>query len=131
MPNRIQSIPRVGELGMTDQPAQQRRKLASGSEAPLLSVSDLRVHLRTEEGDVKAVDGSSFEVRKGEVLAIVRESGCGKSVTAMTLMGLTRGPNAQISGPAKFRDVELIGASDDELRRIRGNEMAMIFQDPM
>ncbi len=101
------------------------------SEAPLLQVKDLQVHFRTEEGVVKAVDGSSFEVRKGEVLAIVGESGCGKSVTAMSLMGLTRGPNAAISGTATFGDTELIAASDDELRQIRGNEMAMIFQDPM
>jgi oligopeptide/dipeptide ABC transporter ATP-binding protein len=116
---------------MTDQPAQQRRNFASGSEGPLLSVSDLRVHFRTEEGVVKAVDGSSFEVRKGEVLAIVGESGCGKSVTAMTLMGLTRGPNAEISGTATFGGTELIAATDDQLREIRGDDMAMIFQDPM
>jgi oligopeptide/dipeptide ABC transporter ATP-binding protein len=101
------------------------------SSSPLLRVEDLRVQFSTDEGTVRAVDGSSFEVRKGEVLAIVGESGCGKSVTAMTLMGLTRGPNAEISGTANFGEVELIGASDDELRRIRGNAMAMIFQDPM
>ena len=101
------------------------------SETPLLSVRDLRVSFRTEEGVVKAVDGSSFDVRRGEVLAIVGESGCGKSVTAMSLMGLTRGPNAEITGTATLGDTELIGASDEELQRIRGDEMAMIFQDPM
>jgi len=68
------------------------------SDAPLLTVEDLRVRFQTEAGQVKAVDGVSFEVRRGEVLAIVGESGCGKSVTAMSLMGLTRGPNAVITG---------------------------------
>ncbi len=99
--------------------------------APLLAVEDLKVHFQTEEGVVKAVDGVSFEVRPGEVLAVVGESGCGKSVTAMSLMGLTRGPNAAISGRAMFHQTELIGATDEELRQVRGNDMAMIFQDPM
>ena len=99
--------------------------------APLLSVDDLRVSFRTEEGSLQAVDGVSFEVKPGEVLAVVGESGCGKSVTAMTLMGLTRGPNAEISGRAQLGDADLISASDDELRAIRGEELAMIFQDPM
>ncbi len=101
------------------------------STAPVLSVDDLRVSFRTEEGTVKAADGISFDVRKGEVLAIVGESGSGKSVTAMTLMGLTRSPNAEISGTAQLGDTELIGVSDEELREIRGDRMAMIFQDPM
>ena len=101
------------------------------SDAPVLSVDDLRVSFRTEEGTVQAVDGVTFEVRKGEVLAIVGESGSGKSVTAMTLMGLTRSPNAEISGRATLGGTELIEASDDELRQVRGSRMAMIFQDPM
>ena len=101
------------------------------SSAPLLTVRDLKVSFRTEEGVVQAVAGSSFEVRRGEVLAIVGESGSGKSVTAMTLMGLTRGPNAEISGTATLGSTELISAGDEELRRIRGNEMAMVSQDPM
>ena len=100
-------------------------------EGPLLTVDDLRVHFRTEEGSVRAVDGVSFDVRKGEVVAVVGESGCGKSVTAMSLLGLTRSPNAEITGQARMGDTELIGASDDELRSVRGNRIAMIFQDPM
>jgi len=98
---------------------------------PLLEVSDLRVDFRTEDGTVHAVDGVSFDLAPGEVLAVVGESGCGKSVTAMSLMGLTRGPNAQITGTARLGDAELISADDDELRSIRGERLAMIFQDPM
>ena len=98
---------------------------------PLLKVDDLRVSFATEEGVVQAVDGVSFELAAGEVLAVVGESGSGKSVTAMTLMGLTRSPNARFEGTATYKGTELIGAHDDELRRVRGAEIAMIFQDPM
>jgi peptide/nickel transport system ATP-binding protein len=98
---------------------------------PLLSVNDLEVSFRTEEGVVQAVDGVSFDLAPGEVLAVVGESGCGKSVTAMTLMGLTRSPNAHFGGSAHYKQLELVGASDDELRRVRGAEVALIFQDPM
>jgi peptide/nickel transport system ATP-binding protein/oligopeptide transport system ATP-binding protein len=98
---------------------------------PLLVVDDLRVSFRTEEGSVQAVDGVSFEVQPDEVLAVVGESGCGKSVTAMSLMGLTRGPNAEITGTARLGDMELISASDEEFRTVRGEQLAMIFQDPM
>src|SRR5215218_5523349 len=98
---------------------------------PLLSVKDLEVSFATEEGVVQAVDGVSFELDAGEVVAVVGESGCGKSVTAMTLMGLTRSPNARFEGTATYKGTELIAAPEDELRRVRGAEIAMIFQDPM
>jgi peptide/nickel transport system ATP-binding protein len=97
----------------------------------LLNVRDLKVSFATEEGVVQAVDGVSFELAAGEVLAVVGESGCGKSVTAMTLMGLTRSPNARFAGAANYRGTELVTAADEELRRIRGAEIAMVFQDPM
>ena len=97
----------------------------------LLSVDDLKVSFATDEGVVQAVDGVSFEVNRGEVVAVVGESGSGKSVTGMTLMGLTRGPNARISGSAKLDGQELLTATNDELRKIRGNDIAMIFQDPI
>jgi peptide/nickel transport system ATP-binding protein len=97
----------------------------------LLEVEDLRVSFATEDGIVRAVDGVSFAVDRGEVVAIVGESGSGKSVSAMTLMGLTRGPNAQIEGRAMLEEVELVGASEEQLRRIRGGSIAMVFQDPM
>jgi peptide/nickel transport system ATP-binding protein len=97
---------------------------------PLLEVSDLSVSFATAGGPVQAVDGVSFALERGEALAIVGESGSGKSVCAMTLMGLTRGPNATIAGSARLEDRELIGASETELRRIRGAQLAMVFQDP-
>ncbi|WP_193045608.1 ABC transporter ATP-binding protein [Mycolicibacterium baixiangningiae] len=98
---------------------------------PILAVSDLRVSFATEDGVVRAVDGASFELSPGEILAIVGESGSGKSVTAQTLIGLTRAPNTTIEGSVRFGDREITGLSDDELRGIRGEHMAMVFQDPM
>ncbi|MBW3607270.1 MAG: ABC transporter ATP-binding protein [Actinobacteria bacterium] len=80
---------------------------------------------------VQAVDAVSLTLHAGEVLAVVGESGSGKSVTAMTLMGLTRSPNARIAGSAKLRDLDLLTAGAAELRAVRGEEIAMIFQDPM
>jgi peptide/nickel transport system ATP-binding protein len=103
----------------------------STASAPLLEVSDLKVSFATEDGTVQAVDGVSFTVAPGEVVAIVGESGSGKSVTAMTLMGLTRGPNARFEGDAVFDGTELVRASNDTLRRVRGAGIAMVFQDPM
>jgi peptide/nickel transport system ATP-binding protein len=97
----------------------------------LLEVRDLEVSFTTEEGVVRAVDGVSFDLDAGEVLAVVGESGCGKSVTAMTLMGLTRSPNAHFAGSAVYRGRELVSASDEELQQVRGAEIAMVFQDPM
>ena len=104
---------------------------APPSGEPLLTVDDLRVSFATEEGVVQAVEGVSFELAPGEILAVVGESGSGKSVTAMTLMGLTRSPNARFEGTAHYKGTELVHASEDQLRRVRGAEIAMIFQDPM
>jgi oligopeptide/dipeptide ABC transporter ATP-binding protein len=99
--------------------------------APLLAVEGLRVGFATEDGLLQAVDDVSFEVRPGEVVAIVGESGSGKSVTAQTILGLTRSPNARIEGSARFGGLDLIAAGDDELRAVRGERVAMVFQDPM
>jgi peptide/nickel transport system ATP-binding protein len=104
---------------------------APPSGEPLLTVEDLQVTFATEEGVVQAVEGVSFELRPGEILAVVGESGSGKSVTAMTLMGLTRSPNAGFEGTAHYKGTELVHASEEQLRRVRGAEIAMIFQDPM
>ena len=97
----------------------------------LLSVRDLRVGFVTEGGRLQAVDGVSFELAAGEVLAIVGESGSGKSVTAQTLIGLTRSPNSRIEGSVRLRGTELIDAGDEELRKVRGAQIGMVFQDPM
>jgi oligopeptide/dipeptide ABC transporter ATP-binding protein len=97
----------------------------------LLDVKDLSVHFATEDGLVRAVDGVSFQLERGKVLGIVGESGSGKSVTAMTLLGLTRGVNAKFEGSVEYKGQNLLTMSEAELRRFRGNELAMIFQDPM
>jgi oligopeptide/dipeptide ABC transporter ATP-binding protein len=97
----------------------------------LLDVEDLKVRFRTEDGLVRAVDGVSFALGRGKVLGIVGESGCGKSVTAMTILGLTRGVNAAFEGAVRYKGEDLLRKSEAELRRFRGNEIAMIFQDPM
>ncbi len=97
----------------------------------LLSVNDLRVGFATEGGLLQAVDGVSFDLRPGEVLAIVGESGSGKSVTAQTIIGLTRSKNSRIEGSVELDGEELVEASDATMRRLRGERIAMIFQDPM
>jgi oligopeptide/dipeptide ABC transporter ATP-binding protein len=97
----------------------------------LLEVSDLRVRFATEDGLLQAVDGVSFAVEPGQTLGIVGESGSGKSVTNLTIMGLTRTQGAEISGQATFEGEDLIAADDEKLRRIRGDEIGMIFQDPL
>ena len=97
----------------------------------LLEVRDLKVDFETDDGVVHAVDGVSYEIDSGGALGIVGESGSGKSVSSLTVMGLTRAKNAEISGEILFDGKDLLQASDEELRRIRGNEIAMIFQDPL
>jgi peptide/nickel transport system ATP-binding protein len=98
----------------------------------LLEVRDLKVHFNTDDGVVKAVDGVSYDVDKGQALGIVGESGSGKSVSSLTVMGLTRFfKSAEISGSVMFDGKELLTASDEEMRRLRGNDIAMIFQDPL
>jgi peptide/nickel transport system ATP-binding protein len=98
---------------------------------PLLSVENLSVEFATEDGIVRAVDGVSFSVLPGQSVGIVGESGSGKSVSMLTIMGLSRSRNASISGTAMFEGRELLGMSVKELRAIRGNDIAMIFQDPL
>ena len=97
----------------------------------LIEVKDLEVKFHTEDGVVNAVDGVSFELQRGQVLGIVGESGSGKSVTAMTLLGLTRDSNTTFGGEVLYKGRNVLEMNEDELQDVRGNEMSMIFQDPM
>jgi oligopeptide transport system ATP-binding protein len=97
----------------------------------LLEVRDLTTQFRTDDGIVGAVDGVSFTVEKGKTLAIVGESGCGKSVTCLTIMGLNPRQNTVSTGEAVFKGQNLLELPSSELRKVRGNEISMIFQDPM
>lgn len=97
----------------------------------LLDVRNLKVSFRTEGGIVRAVDGVSFRVEKGDVLGIVGESGSGKSVTMLSIMGLTRVRNAVLEGEVIYRGADLLKLSSSGMRKVRGAQIAMIFQDPM
>ena len=98
---------------------------------PLLSVEDLRVSFRTDDGVVHAVDGISYSLEPGKTLGIVGESGSGKTVSSLTALGLTRSRNSTIEGRIIFDGQDMVTLSDDKLRQIRGNDIAMIFQDPL
>ncbi len=97
----------------------------------LLDVEDLRVEFVTDDGVVHAVDGISYSVDTGQTLGIVGESGSGKTVSSLTTMGLTRSRSTRISGRILFEQRDLLQASNEELRKIRGDDIAMIFQDPL
>ncbi|MFB8767105.1 ABC transporter ATP-binding protein [Nocardiopsis alba] len=101
------------------------------SRSPVVRVDDLRVTFPMMDGDVHAVKGLSFEVPAGGALGIVGESGSGKSVTSLALMGLHRGSRAQITGSIEVAGQDVVTATDKRLRRMRGNDIAMVFQDPM
>jgi oligopeptide/dipeptide ABC transporter ATP-binding protein len=105
---------------------------AEATAGALLQVEDLKTVFHTEVGTVHAVDGVSFDIRPGEVLAIVGESGCGKSVTALSIMGLIAAPAGEIvSGRINFRGQNLLHLHPEERRAIRGDRIAMVFQDPL
>ena len=96
-----------------------------------LELRDLKIHFPTDDGLVKAVDGLSLKLEKGQTLGIVGESGSGKSVTSLGILGLHKGTSAHLSGEVWLDGTELVGASKEEVRKLRGSKMAMIFQDPL
>src|SRR5215475_13160171 len=99
---------------------------------PLLEVTDLKTYFHTRAGIIRAVDGVSFSLEKGETLGIVGESGSGKSVTCYSVLGLIPQPPGRIeSGSARFAGINLLNCSKEQLRQIRGKRISMVFQDPM
>src|ERR1041384_3060522 len=99
--------------------------------AHLLEVRNLQTHFPTRAGLVKSVDGVSFYLDRGELLGLVGESGCGKSITALSVMRLIAPPGKIVSGQINFDGKDLLKLSDEEMRDMRGDDIAMIFQDPM
>jgi peptide/nickel transport system ATP-binding protein len=107
-------------------------KASAATVEPILDIAELRTWFFTRDGVVRAVDGVSFHVIPGETLAIVGESGCGKSVTALSILRLIPSPPGRIvSGAIQFAGRDLLGLSEAEMRQVRGNEISMIFQEPM
>ncbi len=102
-----------------------------GAQEALLEVVDLRTHFATADGLVRAVDGVSLRIRPGKTLGVVGESGCGKSITALSIMRLIERPGRIVSGSITFDGQDLLRLPEDEMRNIRGNEISMIFQEPM
>src|SRR4029078_8499003 len=99
---------------------------------PLLQVKDLRTYFYTDEGIVKAVDGVTYDVQEGETLALVGESGCGKSISALSLLKLIPIPPGRIvSGEVLFDGEDILKLDEDEIRKLRGNRISMVFQEPM
>src|ERR1700758_869289 len=99
--------------------------------APLLEIENLHTHIRLKQGTVHAVDGVSLFVDPGETLGIVGESGCGKTMTALSIMGLLPGGGSIAEGRIFLDGRQISGLSEDQMRRVRGNEIGMIFQDPL
>ena len=113
-------------------PAPEANRAGDAFQGPVLEVADLRTHFFTLDGVVKAVDGVSFSVENGETLGIVGESGCGKSITAMSILRLIASPPGRIVGGAiRFQGTNLLELDDVEMQQIRGNQISMIFQEPM
>jgi oligopeptide transport system ATP-binding protein len=115
-----------------NQPAQDLREVPIPEGGHLLELDDLKMYFHTQDGVVKAVDGVSYTLDRGETLGVVGESGSGKSVTAMTIMGLIDMPPGRIEGgDVRYRGMSLLEMDEEQMQAVRGNDIAMIFQDPM
>lgn len=124
--------PEVRNTGAMPEKNRIQNSKSSIQDSSLLEVSDLRVQFRTDDGLVKAVDGVSFEITRGETLGLVGESGCGKSVTAYSILRLLASPPARYAGGSiNFLGEDLLALSEKDMRRVRGGLISMIFQEPM
>src|SRR5439155_16976179 len=111
-------------------PAESRRRRKTRGERPLLEVANLHTSFKTRDGIVRAVDGISFSVDRGEIMGLVGESGCGKSVTSLSIMRLVPPPGRIESGTVTFEGRDLLTLRPEQMRSIRGQQLAMIFQQP-
>jgi oligopeptide/dipeptide ABC transporter ATP-binding protein len=119
-------------LNQIDAPADGVAVLRTAPDAPILEVDNLQTHFFTPAGVIRAVDGVSYSVRSGETLGVVGESGCGKSVGALSILRLVSSPPGRIvSGAIRFEGTDLLGLHETEMEAIRGNDISMIFQEPM
>src|SRR6266478_5836249 len=129
---KISPNPQVSPLNDLEPIERAPADLATAPEKPLLEIDNLQTHFFTAAGVVRAVDGVSYDVRAGEVLGVVGESGCGKSVTALSVLRLVANPPGRIVGGAiRFEGTNLLDLTEGEMEAIRGNDISMIFQEPM
>src|SRR6266699_3641456 len=129
---KISPNPQVSPLNDLEPIERAPADLATAPAKPLLEIDNLQTHFFTAAGVVRAVDGVSYEVRGGEVLGVVGESGCGKSVTALSILRLVADPPGRIVGGAvRFEGINLLELSEGEMETVRGNDISMIFQEPM
>jgi oligopeptide/dipeptide ABC transporter ATP-binding protein len=105
--------------------------MTNSNKKNLLEINNLKTYFFSREGVVKAVDGVDFDVRVGEIFGLVGESGCGKSVTSLSILRLVGRPGKVVEGSILFNGIDLLGLSDDEIKNIRGNRISMIFQQPL
>jgi peptide/nickel transport system ATP-binding protein len=127
----LATIPAVTEVQPTGMTGARVADVDADPREAILEVENLRTSFFTAEGAVHAVDNVSFNVRRGEAVALVGESGCGKSVTAMSIMRLVAPPGRITGGSIRFRGRDLAELSERDMRKVRGNDIAMVFQEPM